>query len=115
MFEFQVPEDLTGCSEEDIQECITQARDEFGLLNESEDISNETLERMTELADGIEAFHREIESRSIKLATHKRTALVKQMKDTCFSSLMASYKVDTVSKRDQLAARMGVLMEKKTE
>ena len=112
MFEFQIPEDLTGCSEEDIQACITQARDEFGLLNESEDISNETLERMTELADGIEAFYREIESRSIELATRKRTALAKKMKETRFSSLMASYRVDTVSKRDQLATRMGVLLEK---
>lgn len=92
MFEFQIPEDLTGCSEEDLQECITGAKDEFGLLNDSDDISNETLERMTELADGIEALYREMENRSIELAMQKRSTFAKQIKEARFSSIRAAYK-----------------------
>ena len=56
MEQFQLPEDLSALSGEDLQELIEQARNEFNALNDSDDISNETLERMQELADAIEGI-----------------------------------------------------------
>lgn len=51
---FELPEDLAGVTNEELSNLIEQARDEFNTLNDSDDISDETLERMEYLAVSIE-------------------------------------------------------------
>lgn len=91
MYEFEIPEDTTECSEEDLQECLTEAKREFDLLNDSEDISNETLERMTDLADCIESLFSEMENR-VELAVAKRSTFAQQIKAARFGPVMASFR-----------------------
>lgn len=56
MENFELPEDLSALSGEDLQGLIDQAREAFNALNDSDDISNETLETMQYLADSIEGI-----------------------------------------------------------
>lgn len=56
MENFELPEDLNSLSGEELQGLIEQARDAFNTLNDSDDISNETLETMQYLADSIEGI-----------------------------------------------------------
>lgn len=51
---FNLPEDLTTLSSEDLQGLIESGQAEFSALYDSDDLSNETLERMQAIADGIE-------------------------------------------------------------
>src|SRR5438128_8294078 len=80
MEQFELPVDLSALNGEDLQGLIEQARDEFNNLNDSDDISNETLERMQSLADGIESIvdeqsHRvEASARKVELASKANKA-----------------------------------------
>lgn len=56
---FELPDNLGSFSTEDLDNLIAEARDEFNTLNESDDISDETLDRMSELADGIDGVSAE--------------------------------------------------------
>lgn len=56
MDEFNLPESLDGLTSEELQGLIDAALGEFNTLNESDDISPDTLDRMATLADGIEAL-----------------------------------------------------------
>lgn len=51
---FDMPNNLPELSVEDLTSKINEARTEFNELNDSDDISDETLERMEELANSIE-------------------------------------------------------------
>ena len=66
MFEFTIPEDFSQCSEEELLECLESATEEFGLLYESEDSSDEILDRMTALADSVEEIHSAFASKKKK-------------------------------------------------
>lgn len=110
MYEFEIPEDLTACSAEDLEECMTAGREEFGLLNDSDDISDATLERMTELADGLEALNAELQSR-VALAVAKRSTFARQIKKARFAGVLKSLGTDPESIRTKLAARVQSLKE----
>jgi hypothetical protein len=56
MSEFHLPESLEGLTSEALQGLHDEAVAEFETLNTSDDLSNETLERMGVLADAIEAL-----------------------------------------------------------
>lgn len=56
MAEFNLPESLDGLTNEALQGLHDEAVAEFNTLNTSDDLSNETLERMGVLADAIEAL-----------------------------------------------------------
>lgn len=71
MTNFEVPTDLTALSVEDIHGLIETARAEFKTLNETDDLSDETLDSMTELADAIDALHSETTNR----VTSKRNGI----------------------------------------
>lgn len=71
MEDFNLPEDLGALAVEDIQELIEAARDEFHSLNDSESLEDETLDRMTELADAIDSLHDEFVSK-VEFAISKR-------------------------------------------
>lgn len=71
MEEFALPNDLTDLSVEDIQGLIESAREEFHTLNDSESLEDSTLDRMTQLADSIDALHDEFVSK-VELAVSKR-------------------------------------------
>jgi hypothetical protein len=66
MFEFTIPEDLSQCSQEEIFECLEEAKKEFSLLYESDDTSDEILDRMSELADSVENIYSEFASKKKK-------------------------------------------------
>lgn len=74
MTNFEVPNDLTVLSVEDIHGLIETARAEFNTLNETDDLSDETLDAMTELADAIDELHAETSGRT-ELATKKRKGI----------------------------------------
>lgn len=80
MERFELPEDLNSLSGEELQGLIEQARDAFNTLNDSDDISNETLETMQYLADSIEGIvdeqsHRvEASARKVELASKANKA-----------------------------------------
>lgn len=65
------PEVLTALSVEDIQELIENAREEFHALNDSDSLEDETLDRMTELADAIDSLHDEYVAK-VEFAISKR-------------------------------------------
>ncbi len=71
MEQFELPEDLSSLSGEELQGLIEQARDEFNTLNDSDDISNETLETMQYLADSIEGIVGEQSNRVNAAAAQK--------------------------------------------
>ena len=71
MEEFALPEDLAELSKEEIQGLIETARDEFHTLNDSDSLEDETLDRMTLLADFIDSLHDEFVSK-VELAISKR-------------------------------------------
>lgn len=56
---FQLPQDLSALSAEDLSNLIEEARNEFNELNESESVADEVLESMGAIADGIEALQAE--------------------------------------------------------
>lgn len=56
---FEMPNNLPELSAEDLSSKITEAREEFNELNASDDVSDETLERMEELANAIEEIQSE--------------------------------------------------------
>jgi hypothetical protein len=62
MSEFNLPESLEGLTSEDLQGLHDAALAEFTTLNESDDASAETLERMEYLADSIEALRAQRQS-----------------------------------------------------
>lgn len=74
MEEFALPEDLTDLSVEAIQGLIEAAREEFHTLNDSDSLEDETLDRMTALADSIDALHDEFVSK-VELAVSKRNEI----------------------------------------
>jgi hypothetical protein len=59
MENFALPESFDGLSNEELSALIDQARSEFNGLNESDDVSDETLERMESLANAIEDIQTE--------------------------------------------------------
>lgn len=59
MENFSLPESFDGLSLEELSSLITNARSEFNALNASDDVSDETLERMEELATAIEDIQSE--------------------------------------------------------
>ena len=71
MDEFSLPETLTELSVRDIQDLIESARTEFHQLNDSDSLEDETLDRMTLLADSIDQLHDEFVSK-VELAVSKR-------------------------------------------
>lgn len=73
MYEVNLPEDLSAISGEDLQGHLETAKAQFNELFESEDISNEALEAMETLANGIEGMVAE-QNRRVAAAT-KRTEL----------------------------------------
>lgn len=75
MTNFEVPTDLSAFSVEDIHGLIESARAEFNTLNETDDLSDETLDSMTELADAIDALHSEITSKTQEQVSTKRNGL----------------------------------------
>lgn len=68
---FQMPENLSELSAEDLSDIIEQARTEFSALNESDDVSDTTIESMGLLADGIDALEAE-KTRRTELAAAKQ-------------------------------------------
>lgn len=68
---FAMPEDLGSLSAEDIDNLIEQATGEFNTLNESDDVSDETIESMSLLADGIDALSAE-KTRRVEAAASKQ-------------------------------------------
>jgi len=56
MSEFHLPDSLEGLTSEELQGLHDAALGEFNTLNESDDLSSTTLDRMAELADAIEAL-----------------------------------------------------------
>lgn len=73
---FGLPENLSELSAEDIQELLETARAEFSALYESDDVSNEALEEMQRLADGIESV---VGEQNVRLAAAKRVELAAQV------------------------------------
>lgn len=61
--QFNLPEDLSSLTGEELQGLIESGQAEFGTLYDSEDISNETLERMEFIANSIEGVVNEQNSR----------------------------------------------------
>lgn len=59
MENFSLPESFDGLSNEELSALIDQARSEFNGLNASDDVSDETLERMESLANAIETIQTE--------------------------------------------------------
>lgn len=59
MENFSLPESFDGLSNEELSALIDQARSEFNGLNASDDVSDETLERMEALANAIEDIQTE--------------------------------------------------------
>lgn len=76
---FSLPEDYSELSAEDIQELIETARAEFSAIYESDDVSNEALEELQRLADGIEAI---VGEQNTRLAAAKRVELAAQVAST---------------------------------
>jgi hypothetical protein len=74
MEEFALPESLSALSPEEIQGLIEAAREEFHVLNDSESLEDETLDRMTKLADSIDALHDEFVSK-VEMAVSKRNEI----------------------------------------
>lgn len=68
---FAMPEDLGSLSAEDLDNLIEQATGEFNTLNESDDVSDETIESMSLLADGIDALSAE-KTRRVEAAASKQ-------------------------------------------
>lgn len=71
MEEFALPEDLTELSTQEIQGLIEAAREEFHTLNDSDSLEDETLDRMTLLADSIDSLHDEFVTK-VEMAISKR-------------------------------------------
>ena len=73
MDDFQLPEDLSAISGEDLQGLLEDAKSKFNSLYESEDISNDALESMEQFAGAIEEIVAEQDRRTS--ATTKRAEL----------------------------------------
>lgn len=73
---FNLPEDITALSAEEIQGLLETARAEFSALYESDDVSNEVLDEMQRLADGIESV---VTEQNVRLAAAKRVELAAQV------------------------------------
>src|SRR6266498_2254939 len=73
---FNLPGDMSELSAEDIQGLLETARAEFSALYESDDVSNEALEEMQRLADGIESV---VGEQNIRLAAARRVELAAQV------------------------------------
>lgn len=73
---FGLPENLSELSVEEIQELLETARTEFSALYESDDVSNEVLDEMQRLADGIETV---VTEQNVRLAAAKRVELAAQV------------------------------------
>lgn len=67
---FEMPNNLPELSVEDLSSKITEAREEFNALNASDDVSDETLERMEELATSIEDIQSE-KTRRVEAASRR--------------------------------------------
>lgn len=65
MFEFEIPEKLISYSDEELSGFMNQAREEFTLLYESDDVSDPILDRMTNLSDCVEEIYSEFVQRSV--------------------------------------------------
>lgn len=68
---FDMPENLSELSAEDLDSSIEAARNEFNALNESDDVSDETIQSMGVLADNIDALEAEKTHRT-ELASQKQ-------------------------------------------
>lgn len=75
--DFELPESLDGLSAEELSSAIDTAKAEFNELFESDDISNETLERMEFLANAIEDLTIEQDRR--QEASSRRAELAAQV------------------------------------
>src|ERR1700745_1065439 len=73
MDNFQLPEDLSSLSGEELSGLLDSAKTQFNALYESEDISNEALETMEQFANSIEDIVAEQDRRTS--AASKRTEL----------------------------------------
>lgn len=71
---FSMPEDLGSLSAEELDNLIEQARGEFNTLNESDDVSDETIQSMSAIADGIDALDAEKTRRTEALASKQALA-----------------------------------------
>jgi len=76
---FNLPGDMSELSAEDIQGLLETARAEFSALYESDDVSNDALEEMQRLADGIESV---VGEQNTRLAAAKRVELAAQVSAT---------------------------------
>lgn len=84
---FDMPDNLGELSSEDLDGLIEQAREEFNSLNESDDVSDETIQSMSVLADSIDALDaektRRVENAASKQALAARVpAVVEAVEET---------------------------------
>lgn len=70
MATFEMPDNLPELSVEDLTSKINEVRAEFNELNASDDVSDETLERMEELADAYETLQTE-KTRRVEAASRR--------------------------------------------
>lgn len=87
MDNFQLPDDLSTLSGEDLQGLIEEAKSNFNTLYESEDISNEALESMEGLANSIE---------SLVAEQNRRNAAAKREELSAKASATATAQVEEV-------------------
>lgn len=86
MFEFEIPtEDLSLCDEIALTINLQIARDEFEALNLSDDLSDDCINRMSDLATFIAEASQEAIAR-VELAAYKRKSMAKKMKKMRFAS-----------------------------
>lgn len=74
MERFALPDSLDGLSNDELDNLIEQATSEFSALNESDSVSDETLEGMSALADGIDALEAEKDRRTQAAARKQELA-----------------------------------------
>lgn len=96
---FILPGDLSELSAEDIQGLIETARAEFSAIYESDDVSNEALEELQRLADGIESV---VGEQNTRLAAAKRVELAAQVAST---STPVAEEVTEVEATEEFAAK----------
>lgn len=97
MYEFEIPTDIASLTGDVLTECIAEAKREFGLLAESDDLSDDVLDRMTELADGLEAMYDENRTRAdIGVALSARSTVANRLKRITFASKLGYTETEKV-------------------
>lgn len=80
---FELPESLSGVSSEELSNLLDDAKNKFNELYESEDISNEALEAMEELANAIETVvseqNRRVEAASKRAELSAKAAVIAEV------------------------------------